>query len=170
VLARYLDRAPATLRFDYGPRGKPLLPGTPLSFNLSHSADRALLAVTREARLGVDIERIRPVDHERIARRFFAPAEAARLAALPERRRAAAFFAGWTRKEAFMKAVGEGLSLPLDSFEVSLDGPAVLLRAAAGVATDWSLLELHVPEGFTAALALEGRLGRIRCYAEPTGT
>ncbi len=162
VLARALGCAPAEVRFEYGPHGKPSLDATPISFNLSHSGDLALLGLTREARLGVDVEQLREVDHIRIARRFFAPAEADRLARIPEARARAAFFAGWTRKEAVIKAVGTGLALPLDSFEVSLEGEAELLRAEPPLGTGWSLREVEAPAGFAAAIAVEGPLLHLR--------
>jgi 4'-phosphopantetheinyl transferase len=162
AMGRFIGCAPSELRFEYGPHGKPTLPGTPIRFNLSHSGDLALLGVTREARLGVDVERLREVDHLRIARRFFAPAEADRLARLPEKRRRAAFFAGWTRKEAVIKAVGAGLALSLDSFEVSIEGEAKLLRADPSLGQGWSLREIEAPDGYTATIALEGPLLDLR--------
>lgn len=171
ALGRFIGCAPGEVRFEYGPHGKPTLPGTPIRFNLSHSGDLALLGVTREAHLGVDVERLREVDHLRIARRFFAPAEADRLARLPEQRRRAAFFAGWTRKEAVIKAVGAGLWLPLDSFEVSLEGEAKLLRAGSSLGHGWSLREIEAPEGYAAAIAVQGplldlRLRPLACRAD----
>jgi 4'-phosphopantetheinyl transferase len=164
VLARHLGCPPAELRFEYGPRGKPSLPGTRLHFNLSHSGDLALLGVTLGTRLGVDVERVRELDHLRIARRFFAPAEADRLALLPEQRARHAFFAGWTRKEALIKAIGAGLSLPLDGFEVSLEGEATLLRADPGLGAAWALRDIEAPAGFVAATAVEGPIRALRRF------
>ena len=115
LLGAYLRRSPESLVFRYGHRGKPELPEAPeLSFNLSHSEERALLAVSHVAALGVDIERLRPMDDmEAIARRFFSPPEHAALMALAPGERVAGFFRCWTRKEAYLKAVGEGLAIPL---------------------------------------------------------
>lgn len=141
LLAHATGGDPAGLRLVAGPQGKPRLAGkthepppTPLvDFNLSHSDAWALLGLSDGSAVGVDIEVPRPVPELReIAERNFAPSERAALLALPERRQAEAFLACWTRKEAFVKALGGGLSVALDSFEVSLrpDEPARLLRSA----------------------------------------
>lgn len=138
VLARYLGARPEELRFAYGPQGKPSLEATELRFNLSHSASRGLLAVTCGAELGADLERVRPeVDYEGLARRFFSPGEAEALRTVAPELRATAFFAAWTRKEAFIKAKGGGLSIPLDRFDVTLrpGEKAALLR------TEWDPAE-----------------------------
>jgi len=124
ILARYLAAEPEDLVFDLGEHGKPALRGTPggLAFNLSHSGDRALVAVTRVGPVGVDIEGHRALtDRDGLARRFFSPAEIQQLEGLPEEDRTAAFFRCWTRKEAFIKCSGRGLTQPLDSFDVSLE-------------------------------------------------
>lgn len=131
---------PAALGFALGPQGKPRLVGPSdslvhprLDFNLSHSEAWALVALSDGAAVGVDIEVPRPVPERlEIAERNFAPAERAALRSLPEPQQAGAFLACWTRKEAFVKALGGGLSVALDSFDVSLrpDEPARLLRSA----------------------------------------
>ena len=116
ILGHYLDEAPNRLRFSYNPFGRPALAGEPegLRFNVSHSHGRALIAVTGGRSVGVDVERIRPdVTYEQLARRFFSPREVAALLALPENLRRKAFFTCWTCKEAYVKARGEGLSIPL---------------------------------------------------------
>jgi 4'-phosphopantetheinyl transferase len=160
LLGTYLDIAAAAVPLHYTAHGKPFLaePYTPVKFNLSHAGDWALLAVSAGRELGVDIEQIRPLsDLDSLARRFFAPAEQADLRALPPEQRPRAFFTCWTRKEAFIKAVGEGLSRPLDQFEVTLrpGEPARLRRVAgdAGAVDRWSLHALPVPSGYVAALA-----------------
>jgi len=121
-LARVSGLEPDRLRFTEGEQGKPGLLNAPeLRFNLSHDEDLALLVMSREAEIGCDIERIDPARARRdIAQRFFSPQEFATLAALPEAQWAEAFFNCWTRKEAYIKALGIGLSYPLDSFTVSL--------------------------------------------------
>src|SRR5271163_517516 len=119
LLARYLGVSPAGIRFEYLSGGKPQLIAEQnprrLQFNLSHSNNMALIAVGSELRLGVDIEKIRDnVDTAALAERFFSPRERAGLRALPGHLRVPAFFACWTRKEAFLKATGTGLSFPLE--------------------------------------------------------
>ena len=172
ILGRYLDRDPARIALVYGPQGKPALDPSfgdgRISFNLSHSGDLALLAVCLGRRIGVDLERIRPeVAGEDIARRFFSPRENAALNALPPEHRAAAFFHCWARKEAFVKARGEGLSGPLDHFDVSVapGQPAALLRTAPDPteARRWFLTALDAGPGYAAALAMEGPPPRVQC-------
>jgi len=135
VLGRYLGRAPAGFRFEYASRGKPFLSGNDsghsLEFNLAHSGDLGLLGISLGRRIGVDVERVdRSKAGMDIAERFFSPEEVRALAAVPGGGRTEAFFSCWTRKEAYLKARGDGLSLPLASFAVSVDpslDPALLL-------------------------------------------
>ena len=164
LLGRYLDRDPVELRFVYNSYGKPALAPVPgasaLNFNLSHSAGLALCAFVREREVGVDIEQVHAdFEHEQIAERFFSPYERSVLHSLPPEEKAAAFFACWTRKEAFIKAHGEGLSLPLDQFDVSLapGEPARLLAGRGGlVILPWALQDLEIEPSFAAALAVKG--------------
>jgi 4'-phosphopantetheinyl transferase len=161
LLAGYAGLESGALIFTPGAHGKPALPGTGLEFNLSHSGGCAVLAVTRGRRVGVDVERIQA---ERatssLARRFFAPAEAAAVATAAPADRARTFFRCWTRKEAYVKARGEGLSLPLDSFEVPLEPDAT--RALTFARDDpaeigrWSLRELEPAPDHLGALVVEG--------------
>ena len=143
--------------------------GDAIRFNMSHSHGVALYAVTRDREVGIDVEFIRrDLEVEQIAERFFSPRETATLRALPTALREHAFFLCWTRKEAYIKARGEGLSLPLDQFDVSLipGGPAALLSAHpdSSEALRWSLQELPLASGYVAALALEGRGGPVSCW------
>jgi 4'-phosphopantetheinyl transferase len=161
LLAGYAGREPGALIFTQGAQGKPSLPGTGLEFNLSHSDGCGVLAVTRGRRVGVDVERIQP-DRATlaVARRFFAPAEAAAVAAAAPAERALTFFRCWTRKEAYVKARGEGLSLPLDRFEVPLEPEATraltLARDDRAEADRWSLRELMPAPDHLGALVVEG--------------
>lgn len=166
ILAGYLDLDPVQLRFCSNPHGKPALGpefgGERLRFNLAHSDGLGLIAVTRGKELGVDLERIRRnLASEMIARRFFSPAEVASLLALPEDLQCEAFFTCWTRKEAYVKARGEGLSIPLDGFTVSLaSGDSLAPCSISGAVehiSSWSLHHLCPGPGFVGALALEGR-------------
>jgi 4'-phosphopantetheinyl transferase len=158
ILARALDAEPRALAFVAGPSGKPGLAGAGLAFNLSHSGTRALVGLSTEARIGVDLEVLRPMpDALRIARSTFAPDEAQALAALPPEARDRAFMAVWTRKEAIVKAIGAGLSMPLDRFSVSLPpGPATLLRMAGApdAPADWTLHHLEPGPGTIGAAAI----------------
>lgn len=171
ILGTYSGDPPQGLRFRYGTSGKPELDGeatsAPLKFNLSHSGGLALYAVARGRELGVDIETLRPgVEEEEIAERFFSAREVETLRSVPSGGRTEAFFNCWTRKEAYIKARGEGLSLPLDGFDVSLTPgePAALLavRGALGETERWSLRALDAGAGYAAALAVEGQRFRLR--------
>ncbi|MEK7327027.1 MAG: 4'-phosphopantetheinyl transferase superfamily protein [Chloroflexota bacterium] len=172
ILGRYLNVEPGRLQFSYGRQGKPGLlnsDGDPgLRFNLAHSGQLALCAVTRNREIGVDLEYVRPVlDMDLVAERNFSPRENAVLQALPPGERPLAFFNCWTRKEAYIKAIGEGLSRPLDQFDVSLapGEPARLLWVAGNPqeASCWSLRELAVATGYVAALAVEGQDWSLTC-------
>lgn len=179
ILAHYLRTTAAALRFQYSGHGKPSLAsgvsGLDLHFNLSHSNELALVGVTLGRDIGVDIEQVRPefagLD---IAQRFFAPGEVAALRALPEPERASAFFRCWTRKEAFVKARGEGLSLPLDRFEVSLQPgvPAALLRAELerDEASRWEIADVAPGAGYAGAVAVRDRGWTLRTWEFPAET
>ena len=160
VLAGYAGRRPEALQFARGPNGKPRLPDADIRFNLSRTEDGILLGVTRGPEIGVDVERVRPgYTGEEISGKFFAPAEMASLADLPEGIRSEAFFRVWTAKEAYLKARGEGLGYPLNAFAVPFagEGPRRLAwhRDDAEIAR-WWLLPLTPGEGFVGAVAVGG--------------
>jgi 4'-phosphopantetheinyl transferase len=162
LLGRCVGEEPGRLRFHYGAMGKPLaVEGAPqLRFNLSHSQGLALYAVACGRELGVDIEALRPLaDAENIARRFFSASESAALRRLPEPQRIAGFFNCWTRKEAWLKAVGDGLSRPLSDVDVSLvpGEPARILRVQDDPegAGRWSLYAFEPFPGSVGALCVE---------------
>jgi 4'-phosphopantetheinyl transferase len=176
ILGAYLQQEPAQLSFSYSQYGKPALAdelaGNQLTFNLSHANELALIAVTRERGLGVDIEFIRPqFASEEIAERFFSDHEVAALRTLPEPAQSEAFFNCWTRKEAYIKAIGEGMSMPLNQFHVSLKpgSPAELLGNLrdANEVSRWSLQELAPGPGYVAAVAVEGKDWQLRCWQYP---
>jgi 4'-phosphopantetheinyl transferase len=166
LLARYVEHSPAELEFEYGPRGKPALrPGSSrgLCFNVSHSHEMAAYAFARDRQLGIDIELIRPdFAGQEIAERYFSASEVAELTGLPAEVRAQAFFLCWTRKEAYIKALGEGLEIPLKSFAVSLTpgGPDELRSADA---SRWELHSFEPAPGYAGALVAEGG-GLSICY------
>ncbi|MCG8349772.1 MAG: 4'-phosphopantetheinyl transferase superfamily protein [Chloroflexales bacterium] len=172
ILSRCLGIPAAILRFTYSSYGKPSLSeelgGSQVCFNLSHSHGIALYALAKGQSIGVDIEHIRPdLASDQIAERFFAPGEVAALHSLPVALRAQAFFNCWTRKEAYIKARGEGLSLPLDQFTVSLlpGEPAALLTASdPSEVNRWSLHALTPASGYVAALAVAGGIGQVRYW------
>jgi 4'-phosphopantetheinyl transferase len=173
LLSRYLGGEPGLLRFDYAAHGKPVLvsagDGPSLSFNIAHADRLALYAITRQRAIGVDVEAVsHDLDHEPIAERFFSPAENARLRSFTAEMRRIAFFTCWTRKEAYVKARGAGLSLPLDQFDVSVmpGEPARLLRTHPDLAeaARWSLRDLAPATGYVAALAVEGHGWRLACW------
>ncbi len=176
ILGRYLNTDPGRLNFRSGSFGKPYLAqeSNPhdLRFNLSHSAGLALIAVARGRELGVDIERIRPeIMKDGIANRFFSPLETATLCALPDHLRTEAFFNCWTRKEAYIKARGEGLSLDPDKFDVSSapGQPAAILgtRIDRDDISRWSMLELDVCAGYAAAIVIEGSVWQLKRWQLP---
>jgi 4'-phosphopantetheinyl transferase len=166
LLGRYSNTAPADLRFGYLPHGKPYLHGPveapDLTFNVAHSRDLALFGFARGREIGVDIEYFRPeVECELIAERFFSPREADQLRSLRPEDRRRAFFACWTRKEAYIKALGEGLSFDLRDFDVPADPeePAALSanRRNPEEVLRWTLRDLLVGPAYAAAVAAEGR-------------
>ena len=176
ILGRYSNRAPNSLSFSYSAHGKPALVSESdadgIRFNLSHSNGKALYAVSRGREIGVDIEFIRgDLEAEQIAERYFSHSEIETLRALPPSLRKHAFFLCWTRKEAYIKARGEGLSLALDQFDVSLTPgePAALLstRSDSDEALLWSLRNLNPAPGYAAALATEGCDWTLSCWQWP---
>lgn len=161
LLGDYLDRPPATIPITTTPYDKPILasPDASLTFNVSHSGDLVLLAFADQVAVGVDVEPIRPIpDADDIVARFFSDAEVQTWRALPPAQRDAAFLTCWTRKEAYIKARGEGLSHPLHLFDVAFrpNEPARLLasRSSDAPVDDWSLHALPLPAPYVGALAV----------------
>jgi 4'-phosphopantetheinyl transferase len=161
LLGSYLGQSPGKISFSYSDHGKPELAPNgvhELKFNLSHTEGMAIFGFTRGCRIGVDIENLRAdFEAEEIAERFFSRAECAALREIPAAQRYEMFFRIWTRKEAYIKARGEGLSHPLHQFDVSLDDAASLLatRPDASEAQRWHLENLAIMPGFIAAAAVE---------------
>jgi 4'-phosphopantetheinyl transferase len=176
ILGGYLNRVPECLSICYGSHGKPALAGQSdadaIRFSVSHSDGVAVYAVTRGRELGIDVERIRfDLAVVEIAERFFSRREVAMLRALPTEGQHQAFFRCWTRKEAYIKARGEGLSLRLDEFDVLMPpGQPVAVLATQrdpSEASRWSFQELTLDPGYAAALAAEGHGWRLACWQWP---
>jgi len=168
VVSRYLKSEAASLRFSYGAFGKPALDGdSRLQFNMSHSHEVALLAITEGREVGVDVEHVRTdFASDEIARRFFSVCEVDVFNALATEDQVAAFFRCWTRKEAYIKAIGRGLSQALDAFDVTLapGEPPALLRASESDPARWTMRDLEVGEEYAAALMVEGEISTLDCW------
>ncbi|HVS38179.1 MAG TPA: 4'-phosphopantetheinyl transferase superfamily protein [Gemmataceae bacterium] len=171
LLGDCLGVCPRSVRFSQTARGKPRLAAepAPLSFNVSHSHGMALFALTSRCEVGVDVERVRPFSDEMgLADRFFTPTEAAALRALDAAGRLETFFRLWTRKEAYLKAHGLGLSYGLERVEVShaADDPARIVHIDGDreAAARWSLRTLAPAPGYVGALALRAHDYRLFCW------
>ena len=165
LLGRYLGQDPGAVAFSRGAHGKPFLPEGGLHFNVSHTHELALYAIARDREVGVDVEWMRPqVAHEQIAARFFSLEEQEALAQVPDVARQAAFYNIWTRKEAYVKARGDGIAAGLGTFAVSLGPEAALLRSDEGRAEveRWKLMALEPENGYVAALCGAGVDWRMR--------
>jgi 4'-phosphopantetheinyl transferase len=174
ILGAYLDRSPGGLRFKTNQYGKPRIAGedssevSPLYFNLSHSQTIALLALSLDAEVGVDVEVIRPIEPE-IAENYFSASERSTLGSLEGDSWLRGFYQCWTQKEAILKAEGAGLNLPLDAFDVSLGpgAPAGLLatRAPLNFRHLWKLYTLEPAAGTIGALAAANAHASVSCFS-----
>ena len=173
LLGLYLDQDPGAVAFARGAHGKPFLQKGGLHFNVSHSHEMALYAIARNREVGIDVEWPRPqVAHEQIAARFFSLEEQEALAQVPDEARRAAFYNIWTRKEAYVKARGDGIAAGLGTFAVSLGAEAVLLRSDEGrdEVERWKLMALEPAAGYVAALCGAGVDWRMRGWRLAHGT
>jgi len=171
LLGAYLGRRPEDLRFDQNPQGKPCLVDSheALFFNMAHSEAIALYAVARNREVGIDVECHREdLETEEIAEQFFSPAEVRTLRSIPQHQQKEAFFNCWTRKEAFVKAIGQGLSTELDQFEVAFAPglkPAILRTVwDPGEASRWNLVGLQVNPFYSAALVTQKHNVKLSCW------
>jgi 4'-phosphopantetheinyl transferase len=170
ILGAYLRVAPADLRFIYGPNGKPGLEPNQhpedVQFNLSHSEELALYAVARNVPIGVDVERLSSrVNLDKLSRNLFSRAQLEVYTKLPQGEKINAFFRCWTRKEAFIKAIGEGLGYPLDSFDVPMGEHSKSLTIDGGThAGEWSIHHLSPAPGFVGAVAFKGKSDAVRNF------
>ncbi len=170
VLSDLEGRPAASLVLQEGPNGKPALSPDGVHFNMSHSHGIGVIAVSADAPVGVDVERIQPIEVDLIEP-FFAPAERAALAALSGPDRLRGLYRCWCRKEAYVKALGVGLSLPLDSFVVSVEATPEVVLASNGRAEAWRLVSPDITDGYEAALAVraDGRPVRVMLDWETAG-
>ena len=176
ILARTLEHRPEQFEFTYSALGKPGLKDFEedgVYFNVTHSQGAAKIAITASGPLGIDLEHIRPdFATTDIAERFFSPAERAALRQVAEDERPAAFFRCWTRKEAFVKAIGTGIGYPLDAFDVSLipgsQDALLAVRSQSESAHSWSVRDLPAEPGFVAAIAVAATSGKV-LPGEPIG-
>jgi 4'-phosphopantetheinyl transferase len=169
LLGKYLHQNPADLEFSYGPHGKPTLSGgnasSGLCFNLSHSSDLVVYAIAKERHLGIDVEHVRPESAgEDIAKHYFSAREVSDLRTLPPEAKVEGFFHCWTRKEAYLKATGMGLQIPLDSFAVSLL-PGQPAHFLGGVESRWQMAAYHPAEDYVAAVVYDGLPCSIRYFS-----
>ena len=177
LLARYLYVEPEHIQFCYGSHGKPMLAApfhnNEIQFNVSHSQGVALYAFARKRAVGVDIEHIRPIaDAEQIVERFFSLRERRVFRSLPTPEQLETFFTWWTRKEAWIKAIGDGLAYPLDHIDVSLNPDGVVglfcSEHTSHVPAYWSLRSLAARPGYAAALAVEGSGWTLITWQSPS--
>ncbi len=173
LMSTYIQIPPEQIKFQYGARGRPFLTSdqndSSLDFNVSHSHGLALLAFTSGRTVGIDLEYVRPdIAHEQVAEYFFSQQEIASLRSLSQNLQSAAFFNCWTRKEAFIKATGEGLSRPLNQFSMSLiPGDTARLLAIQGQPEElfkWFVQGLDPGPGYTAAVVAQNPVTQLRYW------
>jgi 4'-phosphopantetheinyl transferase len=169
ILGRYVDQAPEKLSLVAGRRGKPSLPGSSLQFNLSHSDALAVVAVAHGRAVGVDIEHVRPVPGwQGVMKCCFSPGEQSAISSLPEPDQQNAFLTCWTRKEAYVKATGDGLGIPLDRFTVSVEPDShPRLLEALDLPDDpvrWRFTRLPLPHGYFGVAAHDGPIERLEFF------
>lgn len=164
LLGRYLAVPPESVPLEYGPMGKPFLPGEPLHFSVTHAADGALIALAHTA-VGVDLEQVRErARAERMLERLFAPETGAAIRALPEASRLFAFHAAWTQREAYVKAVGGGMFATPDRLPWVPPGAAVELVSERESGAAWTVVPLVPWEGHCAAAVARGVADRVRLF------
>jgi 4'-phosphopantetheinyl transferase len=161
ILSQYLDLTPEQIVFNYGAQGKPAIEGHPIQFNLSHSHDRAVYAISGKYPVGIDLEYIHPIGAAGLVDRFFSPAEQAIFHALPVSQQQAAFFHAWTQKEAYLKACGTGLNTPLDQIEVSIDPDTPAQIISAPIAGIWQIHQLKISPEYAGAIVIGGKFETI---------
>ncbi|WP_310430257.1 4'-phosphopantetheinyl transferase superfamily protein [Chamaesiphon sp. VAR_48_metabat_135_sub] len=162
ILSHYLNLAPAQIVFNYSLHGKPEIEDREIQFNLSHSHDRAVYAISRKYPVGIDLEYIHPLPAADLVDRFFSPAEQAIFHRLPMAIQQAAFFHAWTQKEAYLKACGTGLHTPLDKIEVSIDPRTPAEIISAPTEWMWQIHKLAISPAYAGAIVIGGTDGEIK--------
>lgn len=167
ILAAYIRFNAHEIKFDYQQNGKPEISESQnpscIRFNVSHSGNLAIIGVTSKRRIGVDIEKYRKMEFLEIARRYFSECEYGELQAIPAQDLQRYFFSCWTRKEALLKGLGEGIANLLDQVSVTACGPAEItyFRGNPDVTRQWSLMDVNVDPDYAAAIAFEGKVVQI---------
>ena len=166
ILTQYLDLTRSQIVFAYAAQGKPIIDGNPIQFNLSHSGDRAVYAISPKHPVGIDIEYIRPLAAADLVDRFFSPAECAIFHSLPVAIQQAAFFHAWTQKEAYLKACGTGLTTPLDRIEVSIDPRTPAQIISTPTPGSWQIHKLKISPEYAGAIAIGGDFEAIEYHRQ----
>ena len=164
ILSQYLNITPAEIVLSYGKQGKPAVEGNDLQFNLSHSGDRAVYALSAKQPVGIDLELIHPLPAADLVDRFFTVNEQAIFHSLPVEIQQAAFFHAWTQKEAYLKACGTGLSTPLDQIEVSIDPRTPSAIVTAPLTGIWQIEKLAISAEYAGAIAIDGEYRQIKYF------
>lgn len=164
VLSLYLDQSPSAIAYHFTTHKKPYLApdgGLELSFNLSHSADIAVCAISVHHELGIDIEQMAAKCKDGLAKRFFSQSEYNLISSASPATRVSTFYQIWVRKEAILKATGKGLSIPLHRFSVSVEPTLTHIELDNKL---WSLLPLSIHQDYQAALAIDGKINKISYF------
>jgi 4'-phosphopantetheinyl transferase len=156
ILGKYINLTPDAIVFNYGAQGKPALEGKDIQFNLSHSVDRAVYAISAKYPVGIDLEHIHPLPAADLVDRFFSSAEKRIFHSLPIELQQAAFFHAWTQKEAYLKACGTGLSTPLDQIEVSIDPRTPAAIISTPISGIWQIQKLEISTEYASAIVIGG--------------
>jgi 4'-phosphopantetheinyl transferase len=162
ILGKYINLTPDAIVFNYGQQGKPAVEAQDIQFNLSHSADRAVYAISAKHPVGIDLEQIHPLPAADLVDRFFSSAEQIIFHSLPVDLQQAAFFHAWTQKEAYLKACGTGLSTPLAQIEVSIDPRTPAAIISAPITGIWQIEKLAISTEYASAIVIGGEYDEIK--------
>ncbi len=161
ILSQYLDLNPERISLSYGQQGKPEIEGNPIQFNLSHSHDRAVYAISAKHPVGIDLEHIHPINAAELVDRFFSATERQHFHRLHCSEQLTAFFHAWTQKEAYLKACGTGLTIPLNQIEVSIDPRTPAQIISSSTPQRWQIAKLKVSPEYAGAVVIGGDFNSI---------